>query len=86
MNFHQQPDENRHKQRPRQNVAANDIQAEVRQQNEPQSLENVQLVRDLRVDFAVRVVGAMPGFQAGEDVHGEVEGEEEGVVDDEACH
>lgn len=85
MNFNKQPHKHWHEDRPGQNVASDDVEAEVSEQHEAQPLEYGQLVRHLRVDLSVvPVVGGVPPAQGPDLVQGEVEGEEEGVVEEEA--
>lgn len=61
----------------------NDIQAEVGEEDEPEPFEYIELIGDLGVDLSMVVVLGMDARKFGM-VKGEMEGEKEGVVDEEA--
>ena len=84
MNIHQQPDEDHHEYRPCKNVRSNDIQTKVCEKNKAKPFDDVELIRDLWVDLLMVVMLAMytGEFRV---VEGEVEKEEKGIVDEEAC-
>lgn len=59
MHLHQQIHEKGYKNGPSQDVTANDVQREVGEQNQGDSLDDRQLIRDLRIDLGVGVVRMM---------------------------
>ena len=83
MQLDQQPHKHGHKQRARKHMAADDIQAEIRKQDKPEPLDEMQLVGDLRVHGAVPVVRGVHAAEEREHVQAEMEEEEERVVDEE---
>ena len=83
MNLHQQIDKDRDEERAREHMRANDVEAEVGEQHEGQTLGHGEAVGDLRVHLRVVVVGAVEVGEGGEAVQRQVQGEEEGVVDEE---
>lgn len=65
-------------------MALYDVEAEVGQQHQAQSLENVQLVGDLGVYLGVSMVRCVPSLDHGYDVKRVVEEEEERIVEEKA--
>lgn len=61
----------------------NDVQAEVGKQDEPEPFEYIELIGDLGVDLSMVMVLGMDARKLWM-VEGEMEGEKEGVVDEEA--
>ena len=82
MDLDEQIDEQRDEERPRQHMAADDVQREIRQHDERQAFCDRQAIRDLRVDLCVGVVGMVDAGQGSDAMDGEMEKEEESVVDD----
>ncbi len=64
-------------------MTPNDIQRKIRHHDQRQPLNNRQLVRDLGVYLRVRVVRVVEAVQHRNPVEGEVDEEEEGVVEEE---
>lgn len=83
MYLYQQVHENRHKQIPSQDMSTNDIQREIRQQNQGQPLNHSKPIRNLRVDLGMRVVRKMKTPQIRHAVERNVDAEEQRVVDEE---
>ena len=83
VDLDQQIHEDRHECRARQDVAADDVEGEVGQEDERQALGDGEAVRDLGVHLGVRVVGEVDAGEGREAVEGDVDEEEERVVDEE---
>lgn len=56
MHIHQQSHKQHHKHHPSQNMRANNIEAEIRQEDQTQAFSDVELICDLRVNFRVVVM------------------------------
>ena len=61
----------------------NDVEAEVGEKDEPEPFEYIELIGDLGVDLSMIVVLGMDARKLWM-VEGEMEGEKEGIVDEEA--
>ena len=83
VHFNQQIHENRHEDCAREDMAPDDIQAEIRQKHEGEAFRNGEPVCDLRVHFLVRVVREVGAGEEGDGVQREMQDEEESVVDEE---
>ncbi len=59
MNLDQQIDKKWYKKGASQDMTADDVQGEVGKQNQGDSLNNGEVIRDLRVDLGVGVMGMM---------------------------
>lgn len=81
MHLDQQPDKHRYKQRASQHMRADDIKAEICEEDKRDAFDDGEVIRDLRVHFGVFVVGRVDAAEEGEGVEGDVDGEEERVVD-----
>ena len=60
-----------------------DVQAEIGEEHEPEPFEYIELIGDLGVDLSMIVVLGMDARKLWM-VEGEMEGEKEGIVDEEA--
>ena len=78
------PDKDGHEQGPCQHMCSNDIQAEIREQHQSQTLHNIKLIGDLRMHVAVCMMCDMFRPKQWQFVHRKMEEEEHSVVDDHA--
>ncbi len=83
MDLHQQVHKHRHKQGAGQDVRTDHVQAEIGEEDEGEAFGDGEAVGDLRMDFRVAVVRFVERREEAQAVEGEVQEEEEGVVDQE---
>lgn len=83
VDFDQQVDKQRHEERASQGMAPNDIQGEIGQKDQCDTLGDGQTIRHLRMDLLVAMVRAVNAMEQRNPMEGDVDEKKEGIVEDE---
>lgn len=83
MHLDQEPHEHGHETGPRQDMRADDVEGEIREHDERHPFRDRELIGDLGMHLAMGVVRGVDAREEREAVEGDVDVEEERVVDEE---